>query len=86
MVRAAARMAEAELARPDTALRDLGLRADSLPARGTQLVIEALGRDESLLTLSARGQPVTQLRLSPRHSRDPPPARRRPRRAFTVTS
>jgi len=68
MVRAAARMAEAELAHSDTALRDLGLRADTLPARGTQLVIEALGRDEALLTVSVEGNRSPQLRLSRRHS------------------
>lgn len=68
MVRAAARMAEAELARTDVTLRELGLRSDAVPLRGNQLVLEALGRDEALLTVSADGVRSPQLRLSRRHS------------------
>ncbi|HEU5144931.1 MAG TPA: GAF domain-containing protein [Dermatophilaceae bacterium] len=66
MVRAAARMAEAELA------RDLLVRGQATPGnvsgRGTFVVIEALGRSEALLTIDdGRGRRET-LRLSPRHS------------------
>lgn len=60
MVRAAARMAEAELA------RDLLTRA-AQPVKskaGPQVVVELLGRHEALLTIDARHS----LRLSPRHS------------------
>lgn len=60
MVRAAARMAEAELA------RELLTRA-AQPVEskaGPQVVIELLGRHEALLTIDARHS----LRLSPRHS------------------
>lgn len=65
MVRAAARMAESELARnlhsqPSTRRRKTG--------NGPSVSLESLGRSESLLTVDdGRGQPVT-LRLSPRHS------------------
>lgn len=60
MVRAAARMAEAELA------RDLLTRAAQpvVSTAGPQLVIELLGRHEALLNIDARHS----LRLSPRHS------------------
>ena len=66
MVRAAARMAEAELA------RELLVRgqapAQPTSGRGLSLVIEALGRSEALLTIDdGRGRRET-LRLSPRHS------------------
>ena len=65
MVRAAARMAEAELAREFLA------RADRLPATGggLQLVVESLGRNESLLTIvGGDGVRRHELRLTPRHS------------------
>ncbi|MEO5663836.1 MAG: GAF domain-containing protein [Nocardioides sp.] len=60
MVRAAARMAEAELA------RDLLTRAAQpvVSTAGPQLVIELLGRHEALLNIDARHS----MRLSPRHS------------------
>ncbi|CAB4684460.1 unannotated protein [freshwater metagenome] len=66
MVRAAARMAEAELA------RDLLSRpAPATPvssATGLRVLLESLGRSESLATVDdGRGQ-VTTIRLSPRHS------------------
>lgn len=63
MVRAAARMAEAELARDDA-----GLRVGPVPTRGTHLLVEALGRSEALLTVTADGVRSPQLRLSRRHS------------------
>jgi hypothetical protein len=66
MVRAAARMAEAELAR-DLLVRGQAPRGP-MPGRGTFVVIEALGRSEALLTVDdGRGRRET-LRLSPRHS------------------
>jgi hypothetical protein len=69
MVRAAARMAEAELA------RELLVRRRSDPAEGTarraaglSAGLEGLGRDDALLTVDdGRGRQST-LRLSPRHS------------------
>ncbi|HEY0646181.1 MAG TPA: GAF domain-containing protein [Nocardioides sp.] len=63
MVRAAARMAEAELA------RDL-LSAPSAPttSRGLQVGIELLGRHEALVSVSAPGGRGTPIRLTPRHS------------------
>lgn len=67
MVRAAARMAEAELA------RELLVRGQAAPGpmtsgRGLSVVIEALGRSEALLTVDdGRGRRET-LRLRPRHS------------------
>ncbi|MDT9593421.1 GAF domain-containing protein [Nocardioides zeae] len=64
MIRAAARMAELELA------RDLLSRQGSRPvthATGERLVLEGLGRSDALLTLENGGTPQT-LRLSPRHS------------------
>lgn len=59
MIRATVRMAETELAhsRP----------ADSIPApTGTRLSLQALGRDEALLTIHHQG--AHTIRLSPRHS------------------
>ena len=65
MVRAAARMAEAELAR-DLLVR--GCAPPPTPSGGGYVVIEALGRSDALLTLDdGRGQRHV-LRLSPRHS------------------
>ena len=64
MVRAAARMAEAELAREQARVRPEA----ALPARGTLMVVEALGRSEVLLTVSSDGVGSPQLRLSRRHS------------------
>lgn len=63
MVRAAARMAEAELA------RDLLARpAPATHSSGLQVMLESLGRTEALLTIDdGRGRTQT-LRLSPRHS------------------
>jgi hypothetical protein len=64
MVRAAARMAEAELARE---VRAHG-RPDPRHTRGVAVVLECLGRADSLLTIDdGRGRRQT-LRLSPRHS------------------
>lgn len=62
MVRAAARMAEAELARE--------ARPGQVEprVRGTQVRIEGLGRSEALLTVSCDGVRSPQLRLSRRHS------------------
>jgi GAF domain-containing protein len=65
MVRAAARMAEAELAR-DLLARGSAPRPG--PARGLAVTMEALGRADSLLTVDdSRGHRET-LRLSRRHS------------------
>ncbi len=64
MVRAAARMAEAELARELVTRR--GEPARPASSRPT-MTMHALGRDAALLTLDGRGQRET-LRLSPRHS------------------
>jgi hypothetical protein len=63
MVRAAARLAESELA------RDLLTRPVPEPSHsGAHLVVESLGRHESLLSIDdARGHNA-HLRLSPRHS------------------
>lgn len=64
MVRAAARMAESEIAR---ALLTRGpARADFSP--GLHLMIESLGRNESLVTVQDHGSRPTTLRLSPRPS------------------
>lgn len=65
MVRAAARMAEAELAR-----HMLSYRASEEGRTGTGLSVglEALGRHESLLTIHDGRKPRCTLRLSPRHS------------------
>ncbi|MGZ4775420.1 MAG: GAF domain-containing protein [Oryzihumus sp.] len=65
MVRAAARMAEAELAREVLSWRSGEPRHT---ARGLSVVMESLGRSETLLSLDdGRGHQGT-LRLSPRHS------------------
>lgn len=64
MVRAAARMAESELAREKLVRTE---PVESVP--GTlHLVIESLGRSDSLLTISDGRGHRNQLRLSPRHS------------------
>ena len=64
MVRAAARMAEAELAR-----ELLSGRAEPPAAsQGLQVGVELLGRHEALLTVSAPGRRGTPIRLTPRHS------------------
>lgn len=64
MVRAAARMAEAELAR-----EKLSRVAPVETAPGSlHLVIESLGRNDSLLTLDDGRGHRNELRLSPRHS------------------
>lgn len=63
MVRAAARLAEAELAR-----EHLVSRPTPSAGSGMQILLESLGRTDSLLTVDdARGH-VTTLRVSPRHS------------------
>ena len=62
MVRAAARMAEAELA------REMLTPRNPAPVSGPQLVLEALGRHEALVWIESVGGQRTQLRLSPRHS------------------
>lgn len=64
MVRAAARMAEAELA------RELLSGRATVPAgtQGLQVGIELLGRHEALLTVTAPGRAATPIRLTPRHS------------------
>lgn len=65
MVRAAARMAEAELAREVLSRRSGEPRHT---ARGLSVVMESLGRSETLLSLDdGRGHEGT-MRLSPRHS------------------
>jgi len=66
MVRAAARMAEAELARE---LLVSGRAASGVASQGTlSVLVEALGRNDALLTIDdGRGRRET-LRLSPRHS------------------
>jgi hypothetical protein len=65
MVRAAARMAEAELARE---LLARGRDHPAAPSRGLSVAMEALGRADSLLTVDdGRGHRQT-LRLSRRHS------------------
>jgi hypothetical protein len=63
MVRAAARMAEAELARGMQAPRQEPPRSSSRRS----LTLQSLGRSETLLRVSDGGAPKT-LRLSPRHS------------------
>ncbi len=64
MVRAAARMAEAELA------RDLLARAPEPPRRsaGVEALVETLGRHEAVLTIDDGRGRRTPLRLTPRHS------------------
>ena len=65
MVRAAARMAEAELARH---LSTTPLAAAGEQAIGPRAVIESLGRNESLLSLDDGRGRTARIRLSPRHS------------------
>ncbi|MBZ5736365.1 GAF domain-containing protein [Nocardioides sp. TRM66260-LWL] len=65
MVRAAARMAEAELAR-DLLARPAASAA--APRSGLQMMIEALGRTEALVTVDDGRGRLQTLRLSPRHS------------------
>ena len=65
MVRAAARMAEAELARH--LLSHRGPEAKR-PTSGLSIALEALGRDESLLTIDDGRSHRSTLRLTPRHS------------------
>lgn len=63
MVRAAARMAEAELA------RDLLTRTEPEPRRGgIEVLVETLGRHEAVLTVDDGRGRRTPLRLTPRHS------------------
>ncbi len=63
MVRTAARLAEAELARERVLPR-----VPSTPATGLRMHVEALGRSDALVTVDdGRGRPQT-VRLSPRHS------------------
>ena len=63
MVRAAARMAEAELAR-----EKLVHTGPAAPTGSLHLVIESLGRNDSLLTINDGRGHEHRLRLSPRHS------------------
>ena len=65
MVRAAARMAEAELARH--LLSHRGAEAKR-PTSGLSIALEALGRHESLLTIDDGRSHRSTLRLTPRHS------------------
>ena len=65
MVRAAARMAEAELARHLLSHRPTEVRR---PTAGLSITLEALGRHESLLTIDDGRAHRSTLRLSPRHS------------------
>lgn len=65
MIRAAARMAELELARD--LLSRQGRRAEQSSGAGVRLLMEGLGRSDALLTVDCPGGPRT-LRLSPRHS------------------
>ena len=65
MVRAAARMAEAELARHLLSHRG---PAAKRPTSGLSIAMEALGRDESLLTIDDGRSHRSTLRLTPRHS------------------
>lgn len=64
MVRAAARMAEAELARELLTGRPEAPRSGP----GLQVGVELLGRHEALFTVSPDGRSGTTLRLTPRHS------------------
>ena len=64
MVRAAARMAEAELARELLS----GRTEPPTASHGLQVGVELLGRHEALVTVSAPGRPGTTMRLTPRHS------------------
>jgi len=64
MVRAAARLAEAELARDRQSPAAVGASSES----GLRILLECLGRSESLLTVDDGRGRLTTLRLSPRHS------------------
>ena len=64
MVRAAARMAEAELARDLLGPRTF----EPAPSAGLRMSVLALGRAEAMVQISAGARPATALRLSPRHS------------------
>lgn len=66
MIRAAARMAELELARDLLSRQDR--RAAAPSAAGPRLVMEGLGRSDALLTVEGAGGTPQTLRLSPRHS------------------
>ncbi|MDF9717368.1 transcriptional regulator [Nocardioides sp. ChNu-153] len=65
MIRAAARMAELELAR-DLLTRQAPAPASTAP--GAHLVLEGLGRTDALLTVEGAGGAPRTVRLSPRHS------------------
>ncbi len=65
MVRAAARMAEAELARELLSRRGTEVRRTGA---GLAVTLEALGRNESLLAVDDGRGHASRLRLSPRHS------------------
>jgi len=68
MVRAAARMAEAELARELLVRTSPDRTSPTSTAAGLRAKLEGLGRDEALVTIDdGRGRAHT-LRLSPRHS------------------
>lgn len=64
MVRAAARMAESELA---SHLLRSGPALPAVPSSGLGVHVEALGRSEAIVTVTAGGH-RNQVRLSPRHS------------------
>ena len=64
MVRAAARMAEAELARELLS----GRTEPPVATQGLQVAVELLGRHEALVTVAAGGRRATPIRLTPRHS------------------
>lgn len=70
MVRAAARLAEAELARLAAADPPNGSRPDRDLQRqtGLRLSLQALGRNEALLTIDTGSRRSAPLRLTPRHS------------------
>jgi hypothetical protein len=65
MVRAAARMAEAELARHLISHRSADVKQ---PTGGLSITMQALGRHESLLTIDDGRTHRSTLRLTPRHS------------------
>jgi hypothetical protein len=65
MVRAAARMAESEIARALLTRRE---PAYAEKPNGLHILIESLGRAESLITVHEGGSQPKTLRLSPRHS------------------
>jgi hypothetical protein len=68
MVRAAARMAEAELARELLSRRGQEEEPQARGAGGLFVVLESLGRAESLLTIDDGRHRRKTIRLSPRHS------------------